>query len=232
MAAGGATRRAAAAACRGGLNPGRAAGHYVGRRRADRRGGNHGSDASHPRRRRTRCGARSRRSPPSPSGCDQFKWPIAHEQAALTAPAAGPLAPGAALPADAGARLKLVPFAEAKLALRAGAAAQVLAELRRRVRPRRPAAPAVLQGHAVGERPGSTSSRAANSSSRSASPTRPAARTRARALKFRLAAERRRPLQLSGAGDPGARRSSSRPTSPAGPWRGTAAPASLNARRS
>jgi hypothetical protein len=49
------------------------------------------------------------------SGCDQFKWPIAHEQAALAA--AGPLAPGAPLPADAGARLQLVPFAEAKLAL-------------------------------------------------------------------------------------------------------------------
>jgi hypothetical protein len=52
-----------------------------------------------------------------PSGCDKFKWPIAHEQAALAAPAAGPLAPGATLPADVGARLKLVPFAEAKLAL-------------------------------------------------------------------------------------------------------------------
>jgi hypothetical protein len=51
------------------------------------------------------------------SGCDQFKWSIAHEQAALAAPAAGPLAPGATLPADAGARLKLIPFAEAKLAL-------------------------------------------------------------------------------------------------------------------
>ena len=51
------------------------------------------------------------------SGCGQFKWPIAHEQAALAAPAAGPLAPGAALPTDAGARLELVPFAEAKLAL-------------------------------------------------------------------------------------------------------------------
>ena len=51
------------------------------------------------------------------SGCGQFKWPIAHEQVALAAPAAGPLAPGATLPADAGARLKLVPFGEAKLAL-------------------------------------------------------------------------------------------------------------------
>jgi hypothetical protein len=51
------------------------------------------------------------------SGCGQFKWPIAHEQAALAAPTVGPLAPGAALPADAGARLALVPFAEAKLAL-------------------------------------------------------------------------------------------------------------------
>jgi hypothetical protein len=53
----------------------------------------------------------------APSGCDQFKWPIAHEQAALAAPAAGPLAPGATLSVDSGARLKLVPFADAKLAL-------------------------------------------------------------------------------------------------------------------
>ncbi len=51
------------------------------------------------------------------SGCGQFKWPIAHEQAALSAPAAGPLAPGATLPADSAARLKLAPFGEAKLAL-------------------------------------------------------------------------------------------------------------------
>jgi len=51
------------------------------------------------------------------SGCDQFKWPIALEQAALAAPATGPVAPGATVPADSGARLKLVPFAEAKLAL-------------------------------------------------------------------------------------------------------------------
>ena len=51
------------------------------------------------------------------SGCDQFKWPIAHEQAALAAPAGGPLAPGATLPANSGARLRLIPFAEAKLAL-------------------------------------------------------------------------------------------------------------------
>jgi hypothetical protein len=53
----------------------------------------------------------------APGGCDQFKWPIAHEQEALAAPAVGPLAPGARLPADSGARLKLVPFAEAKLTL-------------------------------------------------------------------------------------------------------------------
>ena len=52
-----------------------------------------------------------------PSGCDKFKWPIAHEQAALAAPAIGPLDPGAALPADVGAQLKLVPFDQAKLAL-------------------------------------------------------------------------------------------------------------------
>jgi hypothetical protein len=53
----------------------------------------------------------------APSGCDQFKWPIAREQAALAAPAAEPLASGATLPADSAARLKLAPFAEAKLAL-------------------------------------------------------------------------------------------------------------------
>jgi len=51
------------------------------------------------------------------SGCDQFKWPIAHEQTALAAPGAGPLSPGATLPADAGARLKLVLLSEAKLAM-------------------------------------------------------------------------------------------------------------------
>lgn len=53
----------------------------------------------------------------APAGCDQFKWPIAHEQAALAAPAAGPLASGATLPTDSGARLKLVVLSEAKLAL-------------------------------------------------------------------------------------------------------------------
>jgi hypothetical protein len=52
----------------------------------------------------------------APSGCDQFKWPIARAQAALAAPGSGPLASGATLPADSGARLKLAPFAEAKLA--------------------------------------------------------------------------------------------------------------------
>jgi len=51
------------------------------------------------------------------NGCDKFKWPTTRQQAALAAPAAGPLAPGAALPAGVAARLKLVPFAEAKFAL-------------------------------------------------------------------------------------------------------------------
>ena len=51
-----------------------------------------------------------------PSGCDKFKWPIDQAQAALAA-AAGPLAPGGTVTIDAAARLKLVPFAEAKLAL-------------------------------------------------------------------------------------------------------------------
>jgi hypothetical protein len=50
-----------------------------------------------------------------PSGCDKFKWPIDKAQAALAA--AQPLAPGATLAIDAAARVKLVPFAEAKLAL-------------------------------------------------------------------------------------------------------------------
>ncbi len=52
-----------------------------------------------------------------PSGCDKFKWPLAHEQAALSAPDAAPIEPGAALSFDVAASLRLVPFAEAKLAL-------------------------------------------------------------------------------------------------------------------
>lgn len=48
-----------------------------------------------------------------PSGCDKFKWPVAHEQAALSAPAAR-LESGAALPVDVAAALRLVPLADAK----------------------------------------------------------------------------------------------------------------------
>ena len=47
------------------------------------------------------------------SGCDQF----AKVNAALAAPAADPVPAGAALPGGTAARLKLVAFAEAKLAL-------------------------------------------------------------------------------------------------------------------
>lgn len=49
-----------------------------------------------------------------PSGCDKFKWPLAHEQAALSA-ASTRLESGGALPFDAAAQLRLAPFAEAKL---------------------------------------------------------------------------------------------------------------------
>lgn len=51
------------------------------------------------------------------SGCDQFKWPIAQEQAALAASAIAALDPGGALTYGAAARLQLAPFSEAKLAL-------------------------------------------------------------------------------------------------------------------
>jgi hypothetical protein len=49
-----------------------------------------------------------------PSGCDKFKWPLMHEQAALSA-ASTHVESGAALPFDAAAQLRLAPFAEAKL---------------------------------------------------------------------------------------------------------------------
>jgi hypothetical protein len=50
-----------------------------------------------------------------PSGCDKFKWPVTHEQAALAATPSAPLESGAALAFDAAAQLRLTPFAEAKL---------------------------------------------------------------------------------------------------------------------
>ena len=50
-----------------------------------------------------------------PSGCDKFKWPVAHEQAALAAPPSTKLEAGGALPLDAAAQIHLAPFAEAKL---------------------------------------------------------------------------------------------------------------------
>jgi hypothetical protein len=50
-----------------------------------------------------------------PSGCDKFKWPMTHEQAALAAEPAARLETGAALAFDAAAQLHLAPFAEAKL---------------------------------------------------------------------------------------------------------------------
>jgi hypothetical protein len=52
-----------------------------------------------------------------PSGCDKFKWPIAHEQAALSAPAIARLESGALLSFDAAASLRLAPLAQAKLAM-------------------------------------------------------------------------------------------------------------------
>ena len=50
-----------------------------------------------------------------PSGCDKFKWPMTHEQAALSAAPSAHLQPGGALPLDAAADIQLAPFAEAKL---------------------------------------------------------------------------------------------------------------------
>ena len=115
------------------------------------------------------------------SGCGQFKWPIAHEQAALAAPAAGPLAPGAALPADAGARLEAGPVrrSQARARRRSGRpssrrATPALSPSTRR--PRRGSTRSPCRREA-----GSTSSRAVSSSRPSASPRRPAAPTRARA---------------------------------------------------
>ncbi|HYA74037.1 MAG TPA: hypothetical protein VEF36_12860 [Roseiarcus sp.] len=50
-----------------------------------------------------------------PSGCDKFKWPIAHEQSALSASQARRLEAGAVLAFDAAASVHLAPLAEAKL---------------------------------------------------------------------------------------------------------------------
>ncbi len=50
-----------------------------------------------------------------PSGCDKFKWPLAHEQSALAAPQVARLESGALLAFDAAASMHLAPLAEAKL---------------------------------------------------------------------------------------------------------------------
>lgn len=50
-----------------------------------------------------------------PNGCDKFKWPLAHEQAALSAPNASRLESGALLSFDVAASLRLAPQSEAKL---------------------------------------------------------------------------------------------------------------------
>lgn len=50
-----------------------------------------------------------------PSGCDKFKWPIAHEQSALSAPQVARLESGALLGLDAAASVHLGPQFEAKL---------------------------------------------------------------------------------------------------------------------
>ncbi len=50
-----------------------------------------------------------------PSGCDKFKWSIAHEQSALTAPQVLRLESGALLAFDAAASVHLAPLSEAKL---------------------------------------------------------------------------------------------------------------------
>jgi hypothetical protein len=50
-----------------------------------------------------------------PSGCDKFKWAIAHEQSALLAAQTPRLETGAVLPFDAAASVHLAALAEAKL---------------------------------------------------------------------------------------------------------------------
>ena len=52
-----------------------------------------------------------------PSGCDKFKWPLAHERSALSAPQIARLESGAALAFDAAASVHLAPLAQAKLAM-------------------------------------------------------------------------------------------------------------------
>jgi hypothetical protein len=56
-------------------------------------------------------------SPATADGCDDFKWPIAEEQAALAAPDIPKLDLNEALTYGAPARLQLVPFAKARLVL-------------------------------------------------------------------------------------------------------------------
>ncbi|MGD1036157.1 MAG: hypothetical protein ABR878_02985 [Roseiarcus sp.] len=50
-----------------------------------------------------------------PSGCDKFKWPLAHERSALSAPQIARLESGATLAFDVAASVHLAPLAEAKL---------------------------------------------------------------------------------------------------------------------
>ncbi len=50
-----------------------------------------------------------------PTGCDAFKWPLDRERAALANPGRPAIANGGALTADAAAKLKLAPLAEAGL---------------------------------------------------------------------------------------------------------------------
>jgi hypothetical protein len=52
-----------------------------------------------------------------PVGCDKFKWPLAHEQSALSAPEVARLEAGARLAFDSAANVHLAPLAEAKLAM-------------------------------------------------------------------------------------------------------------------
>jgi hypothetical protein len=50
-----------------------------------------------------------------PRGCDKFKWPIAHEQAALQAIDKARVESGGAIALDAATVLHLAPYAEARL---------------------------------------------------------------------------------------------------------------------
>jgi len=75
-----------------------------------------------------------------PGGCDKFKWPIAHEQSALSAPPAARLEDGAALAFEVAAQLHLALFDDAKFDMPPGRAPKLSPSYAGKVRLDAPAA--------------------------------------------------------------------------------------------